>query len=156
MATDIASGPVVVTRQQLDLPPADQVGFVVPDMEAALALYGPMFGPFTMMDSPVADASFRGELVDCHLELAFGKSGDLEIELIAVKSGRSPHQEFLDAGGNGMHHLRFRVDDHDALVAQAETIGYQAIWTKYMAGGIAFSYLERAEDPLIIEFLQMP
>ncbi|MGI9293502.1 MAG: VOC family protein [Pseudomonadales bacterium] len=143
-------------QQRLDLPPIDQVGFVVPDLDAALKLYEPLFGPFEMLDAPLQGATFRGEKKDCHLSLAFGKSGVLEMEFIAVLSGACPHQEFLDAGGNGMHHVRYRVGDHDAKVAAASAIGFDPIWSMRMDGDIAFSYLQRAGDPLIIEFLQMP
>lgn len=144
-------------RQALDLPPVDQVGFVVPDMEEALALYEPLFGPFQRMDAPVEGADFRGEKKDCNLQLAFGRSGDLEIELIAITEGDSPHREFLERGGNGMHHLRFRVGAAiDAKIEQARALGYECIWYKRMSEEIAFAYLERPGDPLIVELLQMP
>ena len=143
-------------QEQLDLPPIDQIGFVVPDMDAAIKLYEPLFGPFSMMDSPIEGANLRGKIKDCHLLLAFGKSGDMEIELIAPVSGESPHQEFIDAGGNGMHHLRYRVSDHDAKVKAAASIGFETIWTMRMGEDIAFTYMQRDGDPLIIEFLQMP
>jgi len=142
-------------RQLMDLPPTDQVGFVVPDMEAALRLYEPMFGAFTQMDTPLQGALLRGQPEDCELRLAFAKSGDLEIELIQPLSGKSPHQEFVDAGGNGMHHLRFRVVDHDAMVAKALACGWEQTWCMRMGDDIAFSYLSRPEDTLFIEFLMM-
>jgi catechol 2,3-dioxygenase-like lactoylglutathione lyase family enzyme len=141
---------------QLDLPPIDQVGFVVPDMAEALTLYTPLFGPFTMMNSQIAGATFRGQNKDCHLQLAFGKSGDMEIELIAPLSGEGPHQEFIDAGGSGMHHLRYRVSDHDEKVKLAESIGFEIIWHMQMDKDIVFSYMQREGDPFILEFLQMP
>ena len=37
-------------RRQLNLPNLDQVGFVVRDLQSALALYEPLFGPFSTMD----------------------------------------------------------------------------------------------------------
>jgi len=143
-------------RQLMDLPPADQVGFVVPDMEAALKLYEPMFGEFVQMETPLQGAVLRGQSEDCELRLAFAKSGNLEIELIQPLSGKSPHQEFVDAGGNGMHHLRFRVADHDAMVAKAQACGWEQTWCARMGEDIAFSYLSRPEDTLFIEFLMMP
>ena len=142
--------------EKLDLPPMDQVGFVVPDMDTALQLYEPMFGPFNRMDTEVEQADFRGNPTDCTLKLAFGKSGDVEIELIEITSGNSPHQEFIDAGKSGMQHIRFRVEDCDAKIEEAKIIGYQPIWYKRLSDDIAFVYLEREGDPLIIEFLQMP
>jgi len=143
-------------REQLDLPPADQVGFVVKDIEAAIAQYDPLFGPFSTMDAEVDEADYRGRSADARLKLAFGKSGDLEIELIEWVGGESPHREFIEAGREGMHHIRFRVDDCDAAIAKAETIGFKRIWYKTMMETIKFAYMEREDDPLIIEFLQMP
>lgn len=141
---------------QLDLPPCDQVGFVVRDMDAALALYEPLFGPFTMMEPGRDSYSYRGEQAEVELQLAFGKSGELEIELIAVLSGHSPHQEFLDSGREGMHHLRFRVGKLEPVVEQALAMGYENIWGKRYSDDTAVAYLTRPADPLILELLEMP
>ena len=142
--------------EQLQLSPCEQLGFVVRDMDAALALYTPLFGPFTMMEPGNESYNYRGKATDVDLQLAFGKSGELEIELIAVKSGYSPHQEFLDSGGEGMHHLRFRVARLEPEVEQAQAFGYENIWGKRFAEHTAVAYLVRPDDPLIIELLEMP
>lgn len=89
------------------------------------------------------------------MTLAFGRSGSLEIEIIVPRSGRSPQQAFLDSGGRGMHHVGFRVDDHDRKVLEAARLGFKPIWS-HRVGKIAWSYLERENDPLIVELLQMP
>ena len=136
------------------LPPVDQIGFVVPDMARAVELYEPLYGPFTTMSVPMTGVMYRGKSKDCHLDLAFGRSGDLEIELIAVASGDSPHKEFLDAGGNGMHHLRYKVKDHDAGVALLMERGFTPIWSQRLSEDLAFTYLEREGDPLILEIYQ--
>ena len=141
-------------RQLLDLSPCDQVGFVVRDLNAALALYEPLFGTFTTMDPGPMIYNYRGRDEECEMRLAFGRSGELEVELIEWVSGGCPHKEFLDAGGEGMQHLRFVVDDLDAKVAEAEALGYEAIWTKRYGEGLAVAYLERAGDPLMIEFFE--
>jgi catechol 2,3-dioxygenase-like lactoylglutathione lyase family enzyme len=141
-------------RQVLDLPPCDQVGFVVRDMEAALALYEPLFGPFSTMDPGPMTYNYRGQQEECDMRLAFGKSGELEIEIIQWVRGGCPHKEFLDAGREGMHHLRFRVDDLDASVAGAEALGYESIWGTRYGEGLAVAYLERGNDPTIIEFFE--
>lgn len=141
---------------QLELPPCEQVGFVVRDMEKALALYEPLFGSFKRLDPGPMSYDFRGEQAEVDLQIAFGLSGELEIELIAVNSGRSPHQEFLDAGREGMHHLRFRVPKLEAKVEEAQALGYQTVWGKRFSEDMAVAYLERADDPLIIELLEMP
>lgn len=141
-------------REKLDLPDLNQVGFVVRSMEQALVLYEPLFGPFSTMDPGPMSYNYRGAEEECDMRLAFGKSGDVEIELIEWVSGGCPHKEFLDAGGEGMHHLRFIVQDLDSKVAEAEALGYEAIWGKRYGEGLAVAYLERASDPLVIELFE--
>lgn len=141
-------------RQLLDLSPCDQVGFVVRDMEAALALYEPLFGSFTTMDPGPMTYSYRGREEECEMRLAFGRSGELEVELIQWVSGGCPHKEFLDTGREGMQHLRFVVENLETKVAEAEALGYEAIWTKRYGEGLAVAYLERADDPLMIELFE--
>ncbi len=141
-------------REKLDLPDLNQVGFVVRSMEQALALYEPLFGPFSTMDPGPMSYNYRGAEEECDMRLAFGKSGDVEIELIEWLSGGCPHKEFLDAGGEGMHHLRFIVENLDHKVVEAEALGYEAIWGKRYGEGLAVAYLERAGDPLVIELFE--
>ena len=140
--------------RKLNLPDLNQVGFVVRDMEQALALYEPLFGPFSRMDPGPMVYDYRGVQEECTMRLAFGKSGDVEIELIEWVSGGCPHKEVLDAGREGMHHLRFIVDDLDSQVEEAQAHGYEAIWGKRYGEGLAVAYMERAGDPLVIEFFE--
>lgn len=142
--------------ENLGLPPIDQVGFVVRDLEAAIARYMPLFGPFHRIDGSVQACDFRGRIADVELDIAFGRSGSLEIEFIQWRGGESPHSEFTQQGREGMHHLRFRVEDVDAWIAKVRPIGYEPIWYKRFSPEITFAYLERRGDPLLIEFLQMP
>jgi catechol 2,3-dioxygenase-like lactoylglutathione lyase family enzyme len=141
-------------RSQLDLPDLNQVGFVVRDIEQALALYEPLFGPFSRMDPGPMTYDYRGSQEECTMRLAFGKSGDVEIELIEWVSGGCPHKEFLDSGREGMHHLRFIVDDLDASVNEARSVGFESIWGKRYGEGLAVAYMERAGDPLVLEFFE--
>jgi catechol 2,3-dioxygenase-like lactoylglutathione lyase family enzyme len=144
------------TLESLGLPPVDQVGFVVRSLEEAEQRYGTLFGPWSRMDGSVEGATYRGRVCDVKLELLFGHSGDLEIEFIEWRGGESPHSEFIQAGREGMHHLRYRVDDTDAWIEKLAAIGYRPIWYKKLSEDIVFAYLEREGDPLLIEFLQMP
>ena len=140
--------------EKLDLGRCDQVGFVVSNLESAIAQYDPMFGPFDVQDYGVIEYNYRGKPEDCELRIAYGKTGDLEIELIQWVSGGSPHKEFIDAGREGMHHLRFRVDKLDEKVSEAARLGYQAIWHTRFGEGLAVAYLEREGDPLLIELFE--
>ena len=142
--------------ESLGLPPIDQVGFVVKSLDEAERRYGALFGPFTRIDGSVAGANFRGRVCDVQLEILFGRSGDVEIEFIEWRGGESPHSEFIQAGREGLHHLRYRVDDADRWIERLASIGYEPIWYKKLSPEIVFGYLERNDDPLLIEILQMP
>jgi catechol 2,3-dioxygenase-like lactoylglutathione lyase family enzyme len=140
---------------KLALPPIDQVGYVVRDLEATLARYEPLFGPFTRMDSALTGPLYRGVPTDVHLRLAFGSAGSVEIEFIEVVSGASPHSEFLATGREGIHHVRYRVPDCDASIAALRGEGFEPIWYHDM-GFAKFAYLEHAtRDGVLIELLQM-
>lgn len=138
----------------LGLPAMDQVGFVYHDIEAAIAKYEPLFGPFTRMNPGPYEYEYRGTPEESELKLAFGRSGDIEIELIEWVSGGTPHKEFLDAGREGMHHLRFIVDDMEAMVSKAAELGFGAVWKTHFAPGLAVAYVERSGDPLLLEFFE--
>lgn len=138
------------------LPPIDQVGFVVRSLDEARQRYEPLFGPFTEIDGSVTEATYRGKVADAQLQILFGHSGELEIEFIEWRGGESPHREFIDEGREGMHHLRYRVDDTNGWIEKLEPLGYRPIWYKEFSPEITFCYLEREGDPLLIELLQMP
>ncbi len=140
----------------LGLPPIDQIGFVVRSLDETRERYEALFGPFTGIDGSVQDATYRGKTADVKLDILFGRSGDLEIEFIAWQDGESPHREFLEKGREGMHHLRYRVQDVDGWIEKLKPLGYEVIWYKQYSPEITFSYLEREGDSLLLELLQMP
>ena len=142
--------------EQLQLPQVAQIGFVVRHLGTAIKLYEPVFGTFKCMDGSVQAAEYRGHIADAGLKIAFAWSGAVEIELIEWVSGESPHREFIQSGRQGMHHLQFRVEDCDGWIQRLKPLGYEAIWYKCMSPEVKFAYMERAHDPLILEFLQMP
>jgi catechol 2,3-dioxygenase-like lactoylglutathione lyase family enzyme len=150
------TGAAQAQLEQLGLPPLCQIGFVVRDMDAAIALYEPMFGPFKSRADGELSAEYRGRREPYELKIAFGYSGPLQIELIQWVSGHTPHREFLEAGREGMHHVQVRVDDVDGWSDKLKAAGYDRIWYDRMSPDIAYAYYERAGDPLILELLEFP
>lgn len=140
----------------LGLPPADQIGFVVKDLDAWVERYQSVFGPFSLMDGSISAANFRGREEDVQLKIAFGHSGELEVEFIEWTGGKSPHSEFIESGKEGLHHMRFRVDSVDTWVEKLKAVGYSVCWYKQWSADTVFAYLDNSEDSLIIELLQMP
>ena len=141
-------------RKQLDLPPIDQIGFVVRDLQQAITHYEPLFGPFTTMEPGPMSWTYRGREDEIsEIKVAFCKSGALEIELIEWVSGNTPHKEFLDSGREGMHHLRFTVDNLEQRVAAAELCGWHSIWQHRIGPELGAAYLEHADEALLIEIV---
>jgi len=144
--------------KRFDLGDIDQVGYVVPDLEQAIPRFAQLFGECTRMDSTTPGTLFRGRESDVTLKMAFFRSGPIEIELIEPVSGASPHQEFLDGGGEGTHHVRFRVADLDGKLPELEAAGYETVWYNRYTPEIAWAYLAapRSEGGAMIELLEMP
>ncbi len=144
--------------KQFDLGDIDQVGYVVRDLEKAIPRFEAIFGECTRMDSDTPGTTFRGQPSDVTLKMAFFQSGLMEIELIEPVSGAGPHQEFLDAGGEGAHHVRFRVSDVDGKLPELEAAGYQTIWYHRYTPEIVWAYLEAPanEGGGVFELLEMP
>ena len=142
----------------LGLGPIDQVAYVVADLDRALPRYVALYGPFEVGTSPLRDCTIRGRSADCVLKLAVNRSGPVEIELIEVIEGETPHSEHLAAHGEGLHHVRFRVDDLDATLPGLEAAGYTTVFHKRFGPTVAFAYLETPEElgSSLIELLQMP
>jgi len=147
----------MVTPRRLDveLPAMDQVGYVVRNMEKALERYGPLFGPFEVIDYELEGPIYRGVPRDCRLRIAYGRSGSIEIELIQVLEGDSVHREFIDAGREGVHHIRFMVDDLDRVLRAIAGNGFRPIWLHRIPIA-AWAYVEHeSRDGVLLEFLQM-
>ena len=153
----MAANPLAATGAFPDLPQPDQIGFVVKDLGRAIALYDPLFGPFTQPDFGPQSASYRGaEPTPYQLKYAFGSANGLEIELIEWIEGDTPHRDFIERGGEGMHHIRYRIEDLDLWLGRVAALGYEAVWTARISSEIGYAYCERAGDPLVVEFLQLP
>lgn len=139
----------------IGLPPADQIGFVVRDLDAAIAHYNPLFGPFRKVDVGDYPCSYRGQAPSSYkANFAFGQIGDIEIELIEWISGDTPHRDFLEKGQEGMHHLRFRVAPVEQWIEKLAMLGYRTAWYNRASPDLAFAYLDREGDPLTIELLE--
>ena len=103
----------------MKLPPVEQIGIVVDNVDEAVEHFTALFGwgPFRIREVDVQGFTFRNRPGHCRLKMAFARSGPIEIELIQVLEGETPHSEFLRQKGEGLHHLRFRVDNYDELLA---------------------------------------
>lgn len=136
----------------------DQVGYVVADLDRALPVYEALYGPFTVTEYPMDGVAYRDRTVDCRLKIAINRSGPIEIELIQSVDGDTPYVEHLRRHGEGLHHVRFRVEALDQKVAELRSSGFSLLFGKRFAPDLAFAYLEAAPDlgGTLIELFESP
>ena len=143
-----------------DLGPVDQISFAVADIDAALPVYCALFGEPVRRRVALdpEHVRYRGEPVAATLELAFFRSGDLEVELVAVAEGDAPHLEHLREHGDGLHHVRFRVDDLAAKRDEMAAAGFCTVIDGTTARGSRFAYLEWPArlGHTLVELIQPP
>jgi methylmalonyl-CoA/ethylmalonyl-CoA epimerase len=103
------------------LPGLFHIGWVVRDCAAAQRELSARLGagPFVSMgEERLFDkALVHGKPVPFSLRVAFGALGGVLIELLEPLDDKSPHAEFLDSHGEGMHHLAYLVPDFDEQLA---------------------------------------
>jgi methylmalonyl-CoA/ethylmalonyl-CoA epimerase len=150
---DVTSRPA-----RLGLGPIDQVSFAVADLEAVLPLYTELFGPFTtrrVVFDPER-VSYRGRPAQASLLLAFGRSGDIEIELVQVEDGDAPAAEHVRRHGDGLHHVRVPVSELTTTLGLLEAEGFTTVLDGTSPRGSRFAYLESPEQlgTTMLELLQ--
>jgi methylmalonyl-CoA/ethylmalonyl-CoA epimerase len=95
-----------------------QVGVVVKDLDRSVKTLQEVFGigPFRVIEWPPADRSdmqkfYYGKPGNFTARMAFADMGNAELELIQPLEGQSIWADFLSTHGEGIHHIRFNVED---------------------------------------------
>ncbi len=142
----------------LDLGPVDQISYAVENLEHALPHYEALFGRFRVSEASLKDVTYRGKQIDCRLRLAITQSGPIEIELIEVLEGETPHSEHVRTHGEGLHHVRFRAEHLDPKLEALAAAGFETIFYKRFGPTVAFAYVEAPTElgRSVIELLEMP
>lgn len=142
----------------LGLGPIEQVAYVVEDMDRAVEHYSALFGPFEVSDQKMEGCTYRGRSADVSLRMAVNHSSPVEIELLQPVEGESPLTEHLERHGEGLHHVRFRVQDIDSKLEELRGKGFEPLIYKRFGPGLAFAYLETPPGygGHVIELLEMP
>jgi len=139
------------------LGPIDQLSFAVPSVDDALPRYRSMFGgEFTAMDVPGMDVVVRGRPETVSLRLGFGSTAGLEVELVEVVSGGWPTVSWLAEHGEGLHHVRYPVDDFTGTRDQMLAAGCTPVMEGHV-GDVSFGYLEVPMlNGMVVELIHMP
>ncbi|MFP4055144.1 MAG: VOC family protein [Phycisphaerae bacterium] len=136
-----------------------QVALVVRDIIATAGHYARVFG----VEVPdvreteghdTTGSTYRGKPTQGRAKLAFFDMGSVQLELIEPIGGPSTWQEHLDAHGEGVHHLAFRVQGMDDTVQRLESEGLELVQHGSFPGG-RYAYLDASESlKVVIELLE--
>ncbi|HEY1013404.1 MAG TPA: methylmalonyl-CoA epimerase [Herpetosiphonaceae bacterium] len=128
----------------------DHLGLAVRDLDAAVALYGALFG--------MAEWE-RIELPERHMAVAVARVGGALLELITPTSDEAAFAKFLAERGEGVHHVAYEVDDIEAALAALEQAGARLIDRVPRPGihGTRIAFLHpKAAAGVLIELVELP
>jgi methylmalonyl-CoA/ethylmalonyl-CoA epimerase len=134
---------------RLHLGPCVQVGIVVRDIYATMAQWEKHFDfpPARIIDWPLegtgaaGTAMYRGQPANFRMRIAFLETGSVQFEFIQPLEGDNIYSEFLDAHGEGLHHVLFSVTDPDGVARTLEVPVLQSGGSTLFPGA-TWSYLD--------------
>jgi catechol 2,3-dioxygenase-like lactoylglutathione lyase family enzyme len=128
-----------------------QAGYVVPDIEAAMAYWSDVLGigPWFYNERvPIRNYRFRGQSYDVHNSVALANSGPLQMELIQTRNAvPSMYREFLEAGNVGLQHVAYWTQSYDADLARLVAEGFQPVMSGEVGEKGRFVYFDQAAHP---------
>ena len=138
-----------------------QVGLIVADIEKTAQQYVDILGLpvpriFRTAGYDITETTYNGEPSEATARLAFFDAGQMQIELIEPDEKPSVWREFLEAKGEGIQHIAFRVNDTkkatDHFAQSGIEISQQGLYSDRSG---MYTYM-RSEDDLgvVIELLE--
>ncbi|MBU0928841.1 MAG: methylmalonyl-CoA epimerase [Spirochaetes bacterium] len=126
----------------------DHIGIAVSDLAESLKVYTDMLGLELHGTETVEEQKVK---------TAFLPVGDTEIELLQTTAPDGPIGKFIEAKGQGIQHIAFKVEDIEAALAELKAKGVRLIDEKprYGAGGARIAFLHpKATGGVLIELCQ--
>jgi methylmalonyl-CoA/ethylmalonyl-CoA epimerase len=134
----------------------DQIGVVVPNLEAAMDAYIATFGvPFQVFEADQTTSEFSGSSPRFRIRIAVALAGVLSVELIQPVSGVTLYSKHLESRGPGVHHIGVHVASLAKTRKALTSVGYQPILDGRIRGLGKFAYLEAPDMHCILEPLQL-
>ncbi len=134
----------------------DQLGFIFKDIEKQAAIMENILGLSKfILTSPIAHPiQFRGKESLVTIQIAIGRLGSTQIELIKWIDGECSYKEFLDQGKEGLHHFAVYVDDTDSYLEEFKKNGIGILQSGHVLN-VRFTYLDTEEKfGCILELLE--
>ncbi|MFI3174308.1 MAG: VOC family protein [Bacillota bacterium] len=107
-----------------------QIGILVKDLDSYLKKLDEVFGmgPFRIAEYPPQGATpyreYRGKDGNFTAKFCFYHLGNIELELIQPLSGDNIWSDHIEKHGEGLHHLKFLVPEHEPVQKYLNENGY--------------------------------
>ncbi|NGO52595.1 VOC family protein [Allomesorhizobium camelthorni] len=133
------------------LGPIRQLGYVVDDIEAAMAHWHEVMGVgpwFYNPKVPIEDYRYEDKSYEVHNSVALANSGPLQVELIQTRNDApSMYRDFMRAGHRGLQHVAYWTQTYDADLARMEARGFRRKMSGKVGANGRFCYFDREAHP---------
>lgn len=136
-----------------------QIAILVNDIEKTMENWCTLLGVknygYKLTEAPeVTGIQFKGESTPARAKLGFVKLGQVTLELIEPDHNPSIWREYLDANGEGFHHIAFKVEGLEEKIELFGRNNMPLIQTASYGAG-QYAYVD-SKNPLkmVIELLE--
>ncbi len=126
----------------------DHIGIAVSNLDESVKFYSEILG-LALHGTEVVEEQ--------KVKVAFLPVGDTEVELLEATSPESPIAKFIEAKGQGVQHIAFRVENIEAALEEMKAKGIRLIDEKprYGAGGARIAFLHpKSTNGVLIELCE--
>lgn len=129
----------------------DQVCLVVKDVQTTIENYWRIFGigPWDMYDwdTPILyDYEYYGKPAWSRAKVALTQVGAVQLEIVEHLDGDSIYNDFLKEYGEGLHHVKFLVDDVDETVDLLAKQGFPCIQSGRYGDTGFYNYIDTTKS----------
>jgi len=128
-----------------------QLGYVVPDIEAAMRYWAGVMGVgpwYYNPRVPIEEYTYMGRRYEPHNSVALANSGAVQVELIQVRNAvPSMYRDFLSAGHSGLQHVAYWTERFDEDLAAMEARGFSVKMGGTVGERGRFVYFDREMHP---------
>ena len=116
---------------KLNLPPIEQIGIVVKNLDGAIDHYTNTlgWGPFDRLELDIGQFTYEGQPCQGILKVALSPANPIQIELIEALEGVNPYSDFLREKGEGIQHICCQgVEDLDGMLNELAKEGIEPVF----------------------------
>lgn len=128
-----------------------QLGYVVPDIEAAMDHWSRVLGVgpwFYNPRVPIRNYVYRGQSHEPHNSVALANAGGVQVELIQTRNDvPSMYRDFQQGGRSGLQHVAYWTENYDTDLARLLALGWHPVMQGEVGERGRFIYFDTEFHP---------